>query len=81
MVVQKSSKKINFSKYSYTWSTKFFPDFIVGINGRTRGEGILLVEIKNVINDEKKNAQVKSEAIHPDYQKVLMLYWEKSKDG
>lgn len=55
----------------------FYPDFIVGIEGRNRGKGILLVEIKNYINDEKRNAQSKVQAVHPEYQKVLMFYWEK----
>jgi len=55
----------------------FFPDFIVGINGRTRGTGILLVETKRDLNDEGGNAQAKSQIEHPEYKKVMMLYWER----
>lgn len=55
----------------------FFPDFIVGINGRTRGTGILLVETKRDLNDEEGNAQAKSQIEHPEYKKVMMLYWER----
>ncbi|WP_232700236.1 DEAD/DEAH box helicase [Brevibacillus daliensis] len=54
----------------------FHPDFIIGVNGRTKGEGILLVEVKRIINDEKKNSQIKSQTDHPDYKKVMMLFWE-----
>lgn len=54
----------------------FYPDFVVGVNGRKRGHGILLMETKRDINDEKRNALVKAQAIHPEYGKVMMLYWE-----
>ncbi|WEK52931.1 MAG: DEAD/DEAH box helicase family protein [Candidatus Cohnella colombiensis] len=54
----------------------FYPDFIVGIKNRTRGNGILLVEVKRVINDENQNAQLKAQAVHPEYKKVMMVYWE-----
>lgn len=52
----------------------FYPDFIVGVSDRTRGDGILLVEIKRVINDEPGNAAAKAQANHPVYKKVMMLY-------
>ncbi|WP_224981280.1 DEAD/DEAH box helicase [Geomonas agri] len=55
----------------------FFPDFIAGINGRTLGTGILLVETKRDLNDEEGNAQAKSKIEHPEYKKVMMLYWER----
>jgi type III restriction enzyme len=58
----------------------FYPDFVVGIKDRTRGNGILLVETKRVINDEEGNAQVKAQAEHPDYKKVMMLYWEEKRE-
>ncbi|NRR05511.1 DEAD/DEAH box helicase family protein [Brevibacillus sp. RS1.1] len=54
----------------------FYPDFIVGIKGRTHGNGILLIETKRVINDQERNALVKAQAKHPDYAKVMMVYWE-----
>lgn len=59
-------------KQSYYW-----PDFIVGINGRSRGNGILLVETKRVLNDQEGNAHAKSKVEHPEYKKPMMLYWEK----
>ncbi|MFD4707919.1 DEAD/DEAH box helicase [Gottfriedia sp. NPDC058432] len=53
---------------------KYHPDFVIGVNDRQKGEGILLVEIKRVINDEKDNAQTKAQAVHPEYKNILMLY-------
>ena len=58
----------------------FYPDFIVGIKNRTRGNGILLMETKRVINDQERNALIKAQAEHPDYGKVMMLYWEEKRD-
>ncbi|MFF2755587.1 DEAD/DEAH box helicase [Psychrobacillus sp. NPDC058041] len=52
----------------------YHPDFIVGVNDRKKGEGILLIEIKRVINDQKENAQIKAQAVHPDYKDIMMLY-------
>ena len=54
----------------------FYPDFVVGVNGRNRSRGILLVETKRDINDENHNALVKAQAVHPEYGRVMMLYWE-----
>lgn len=58
----------------------FHPDFIVGIQDRTRGHGILLMETKRVINDQERNALVKAQAEHPDYGKVMMIYWEDKRE-
>lgn len=58
----------------------FYPDFIVGIKNRTHGSGILLMETKRVINDQERNALIKAQAEHPDYGKVMMLYWEEKRD-
>lgn len=58
----------------------FYPDFIVGIRERVRGNGILLVETKRDINDEERNALVKAQAEHPEYKKVMMLYWKDRQD-
>lgn len=55
----------------------FFPDIIVGVNDRALGNGILLVETKRVVNDEEGNAQAKAQIDHPEYKKVMMLYWER----
>lgn len=54
----------------------FYPDFIVGVKDRKRGDGILLAETKRVINDEEGNAAEKAQAEHPTYKRVMMLYWE-----
>ena len=53
----------------------FYPDFVVGVKSRNRGQGILLVETKREINDERRNALIKAQAVHPEYGKVMMLYW------
>lgn len=54
----------------------FYPDFVVGIKDRRRGNGVLLMETKRDINDEEGNAQEKAQVEHPTYKKVMMLYWE-----
>ena len=59
------------AQQSYYW-----PDFIVGVNGRSRGDGILLVETKRALNDQEGNAHAKSKVEHPEYKKPMMLYWE-----
>lgn len=58
----------------------FYPDFIIGVKDRIRGNGILLMETKRVINDQERNALVKAQAEHPDYGKVMMIYWEDKRD-
>lgn len=58
----------------------FYPDFVVGIKERTHGNGILLMETKRVINDQERNALVKAQAEHPDYGKVMMIYWEEKRE-
>lgn len=58
----------------------FYPDFIVGVRGRVRGNSILLMETKRDINDEERNALVKAQAEHPEYKKVMMLYWKDKQD-
>ncbi len=55
----------------------YYPDFVVGIKGRARPDNILLVETKRVLNDEEGNARAKAQIEHPDYKKVMMLYWER----
>jgi len=54
----------------------FYPDFIVGVKDRKRGNGILLAETKRIINDQEGNAVEKAQAEHPVYKKVMMLYWQ-----
>lgn len=52
----------------------FFPDLVVGVEGRSNRDSAVLVEIKHQINDPEGNAAAKSRARHPDYGPVLMLY-------
>ena len=52
----------------------FYPDFVVGVRGRQRKDGILLVETKRVYNDPEGNAQGKSQVEHLDYGRAMMLY-------
>lgn len=58
----------------------FYPDFVVGVKDRTQGKGVLLLETKRVINDPEHNAQVKAQATHPDYGKVMMVFWEEKRE-
>lgn len=58
----------------------FYPDFVVGIKDRKLGNGILLMETKRVINDQERNALVKAQAEHPDYGKVMMIYYEEKRE-
>ncbi len=58
----------------------FYPDFVVGIRDRKHGKGILLAETKRVINDQERNALEKAQAQHPDYGKVMMIYWEEKRE-
>lgn len=58
----------------------FYPDFVVGIQGRTQGHGILLMETKRIINDQERNSLVKAQAEHPDYGKVMMIYWKDKRE-
>ncbi|MCL6445227.1 MAG: DEAD/DEAH box helicase family protein [Alicyclobacillus sp.] len=67
-----------------TWSVSlpllgqpnFYPDFVVGVRDRVKGDGILLIETKREINDGRGNAQTKAQAEHPVYKRVMMVYWQ-----
>lgn len=58
----------------YGWSSGlkgFFPDFIVGVAGRSQGEGTALVEVKGIhIQDYDRN---KAGAVHSRYGKSFMV--------
>jgi hypothetical protein len=58
----------------------FYPDLVVGIEGRANRDGAILVEIKHQINDPEDNAAAKSRARHPDYGPVLMLYLDAARE-
>lgn len=51
----------------------YFPDFVVGVNGRQTDDNILLVETKRDINDVLGIAAAKSRSVHPGYGRVRML--------
>ena len=58
----------------------FYPDFVVGIRDRKQGKGILLIETKRDLNDQRGNAVTKAQALHPEYRKVMMVYWEEQRE-
>lgn len=55
---------------------KYFPDFIIGVNGRNRHDGILLLEIKggHIVNSDDTLEKINAE--HKQYGKPLMLTWQ-----
>jgi type III restriction enzyme len=52
---------------------RYFPDFIIGVNNRTKGEGILLVETKGGFIADNVDTQDKIHAEHKVYGKSIML--------
>jgi type III restriction enzyme len=52
---------------------RYFPDFIVGVNGRHQYDGLLLVEIKggHIVNSDDTLEKINAE--HKQYGKLLML--------
>jgi superfamily II DNA or RNA helicase len=60
-------------------SYDFYPDFIVGVGNRRKGNGILLVEVKREINDPRGDSIAKIRAEHKLYRQVMMVYWENEK--
>lgn len=63
----------NVGLYSWSGGTGFFPDFVVKVQGRTEGEGIVLVEVKgpHLRNDPRE--KVKAAAVHPKYGRSMMV--------
>lgn len=57
---------------------QYFPDFLVKVSGRTRGEGLLLVEIKGDHILNKSDDLDKSVSEHKIYKRPLMLVREES---
>ncbi len=54
---------------------RFFPDFVVGVKGRTLArDGILLVETKYAIGNP--DSQIKAVIEHKEYGKALMIHWK-----
>lgn len=58
---------------------RYFPDFIIGVNNRTRGEGILLVEIKggHILNSDDTLDKITAE--HKIYGHPIMLTLDNGK--
>lgn len=57
---------------------QYFPDFLVKVNGRTRGDGLLLVEIKGDHILNKPDDLDKSVSEHKIYKRPMMLVREES---
>lgn len=62
-------------------TNNFYPDFIIGVEGRDKEHGILLIDTKERINDEEGKAVAKINAQHPVYGKAVIIYLEESKEG
>ena len=58
----------------------FYPDFIAGIRDRKKGKGVLLIETKRDLNDQRGNSVTKAQAQHPEFGKVMMIYWQESRE-
>lgn len=56
----------------------YWPDFIIGVKGRTNKDNILLIDTKERIYDEL--AIIKARATHTDYKRVMMVYWKEEKE-
>ncbi|OYW71187.1 MAG: hypothetical protein B7Z37_28440 [Verrucomicrobia bacterium 12-59-8] len=56
--------------------SRFFPDFIISVKGRSKPDGILLVDTKRAINDDL-NAIPKTVVSHREYGRAMIL----RKDG
>lgn len=54
---------------------RFFPDFVVGVKGRTLGkDGVLLIETKHAIGSV--DSKIKAVIEHKDYGRALMIHWK-----
>lgn len=54
---------------------RFFPDFVVGVKGRTVArDGILLIETKHAIGTP--DSQIKAVIEHKEYGRALMIHWK-----
>jgi hypothetical protein len=56
----------------------YFPDFIVKVKGRSKGGGVLLVEVKGEFLMNSSNTPDKAQASHGLYRQPLMVMLEKS---
>ena len=58
----------------------YYPDFAVGVRDRRKGNGLILVETKERINDADGLAHAKAQSHHPLYLRPLMLYLKDGRD-
>lgn len=56
----------------------YFPDFIVKVKGRSKGGGILMIEVKGEFLINSSNTPDKAQAFHGLYRHPLMVMLEKS---
>ncbi len=57
---------------------QFFPDFLVGVKGRSKPDGVLLVDTKRAINDDL-NAKVKAVVEHKAYGRAAILFYQEER--
>lgn len=55
---------------------RYFPDFVVGVSARRRGEGVSLAETKYDFGSI--NSVMKNRTEHRDYGPPIMLYYDES---
>ena len=58
--------------------SQFFPDFLVGIQGRETPDSVLLVDTKRAINDDT-NSLIKAVCEHKSYGRTAILFYEEEK--
>lgn len=63
----------NVGLYSWSGGTGFYPDFVVKVQGRTEGGGVVLVEVKGPQLRDKASEKVKAAATHPKYGRAMMV--------
>jgi len=56
----------------------YFPDFIVKVKGRSKGNGILMIEVKGEFLMNSSNTSDKIQASHGHYRQPLMVMLEQS---
>ena len=58
--------------------SQFFPDFLIGIQGRETPDSVLLADTKRAINDDA-NSLIKAVSDHKAYGKTAILFYEDGK--
>jgi hypothetical protein len=60
---------------------RFFPDFAVGVRGRTTPQGIALVEVKDDGGSGRLNSDDNLAKIKVDHREYRNVFWVYSRDG